>query len=225
MKPKDLKYPFDWAKRQVTFEDRILYVPKELTHYQEFKFPGWKDPSIFPLEQPVNVEYCSGNGTWIIDKAQKYPHYNWIAVEMDFERVRKIWAKLKNLGLSNLLIICGEAYTSTFNYFPTDSINQIFINFPDPWPKRRHAKNRLFHQQFIKELIRVSLPSGSTTIVTDDEDYSNRIIGNFNKESQFISCYSAPYYVTEMGDYGSSFFEELWRRQGKTIRYHCYKKV
>lgn len=225
MKAKDLKWPFDWEKRHVLLEDRILWVPKNLKRYEDFKFPGWNDPVVFPKEQPIKVEYCSGNGTWIIDKAQNHPHYNWVAVEIDFERVRKIWAKLKNLSLTNLLIICGDAYTSTSHYFPSNSVDQIFVNFPDPWPKRRHAKNRLFHPHFIKELVRVSHSSGKTIVVTDDEDYSNRIIGSFNKEAGFISCSGPPHYVTEMEGYGSSFFEELWRKQGKTIRYHCYKKA
>jgi tRNA (guanine-N7-)-methyltransferase len=225
MKPKDLKAPFDWENRQVLLHDRILYVPNYYKKYQEYEFPGWSHPDLFPNNLPIKIEYCSGNGMWITHRAQTDSKSNWVAVEMDFERVKKIWSKLKNWNLTNLLIACGEAFTTTHHYFPNNSVSEIFVNFPDPWPKRRHSKKRLFHKAFIQELKRIIQPDGIITIVTDDIDYSERIISIFLKESELISCYPLPHYVTEIEGYGSSFFEELWRRKGKTIRYHRFKKV
>src|ERR1700733_14510049 len=109
MKPDDLKAPFAWNNRRVIVEDHIFYVPTRCETYSNFIFPGWNSPLFFANENPVSIEYCSGNGAWIAEKAKGDPKMNWVAVEKKFMRVRKIWSKIKNLGLNNLIVICGEA--------------------------------------------------------------------------------------------------------------------
>jgi tRNA (guanine-N7-)-methyltransferase len=158
MKPSDLKAPFAWNARKVILEDRILYAPTRCETYDDFHMPSWSDPLLFGNAQPVHVEYCSGNGAWITEKAQEFPEINWVAVEKKFMRVRKIWSKIKNLQLPNLIAACGEAYGVTRRYFPAGSVAQAYINFPDPWPKKRHAKNRLIRPVFVAEVARILQP-------------------------------------------------------------------
>lgn len=223
MRPDQLKSPFSWKERQVLIKDRVWYVPDYCDRYQEFIFPGWQHADLFGNENPICIEYCSGNGHWIASKAQEFPHYNWVAVEMDFERARKIWSKLKNYNLSNLLIICGEALTATSHYFPPSSISQIFINFPDPWPKNRHAKNRLIQQAFLQELQRVLKKKATVDFVTDDEKYSEWTLRQVAKCGGFDSEYSNGY-ITDNPGYGYSSFYEIWLSQGKEIRFHRFIK-
>ena len=104
MKAKDLKPPFDWNSRRVLIHDRIWYSPLRHENEEEFSFPGWNSPELFENDNPVHVEYCSGNGAWIVDKAVNFPEVNWVAVEMKFPRVSKIWAKIKTLNLKNLIV-------------------------------------------------------------------------------------------------------------------------
>lgn len=224
MKPKDLKYPFTWEKRRVHIEDRIWYVPAYYAHYDLFDFPGWNNPVMFGNDKPVKVEYCSGNGSWLIQKAEAFQEFNWVGVEKQFERVRKIWSKIRNSRIDNLMVLCGEAYTATHHYFPNESVDEIFINFPDPWPKDRHAKHRLVQHSFIREIHRSLIPGGIVTLVTDDPDYSTIMQHEMGEFQGFASLFKSPHYVTEMKGYGTSFFEELWRSKGKTIRYHSYVK-
>lgn len=222
MKPHDLKPAFAWKERRILIQDRIWYVPPRVQSEEPFQFPGWSDLQLFGNQQPVAIEYCSGNGVWIADKAELNPHLNWVAVERKFDRVRKIWSKIKNRQLSNLFIICGEAHHITKQYLPNNSVSEVYINFPDPWPKKKHAKNRLIQSSFAQELNRIMLPNSKFTFVTDDAPYSEWFINIMQKEKGFISAYKEPFYVTEFMNYGSSSFEELWRSKGKTIRYHQY---
>jgi tRNA (guanine-N7-)-methyltransferase len=225
MKPEDLKSPFTWDERHVVISDRIWYVPDQCSTYADFTFPGWNHPDLFGNPNPVKVEYCSGNGAWIADKAERDPSTNWVAIERKFERVRKIWSKVKNRNLSNLLIICGEGYNITTRYFLPDSVNEIFINFPDPWPKKRHAKNRIIQMPFVSEMLRTLKPRGSITFVTDDSDFSEWTIKMVLQDPGFVSSYPEPYYVTDHPEYGTSYFEQLWRDKGKIIRYHQFCKT
>jgi tRNA (guanine-N7-)-methyltransferase len=224
MKPKNLKSPFSWKDRRVMVQDRVWYVPDYCDHYEAFVFPGWDSIDFFGNDHPVNIEYCAGNGTWIAEKALAEPNINWVAVEIQFKRVRKIWSKMKNRNLSNLLIICGEASLATRHYIPSESVNETFINFPDPWPKRRHAKHRIIAPPFLDELYRILKKEGKNTFVTDDKDSSERAIAEFGEHPHFESHLPPPYYRMEMEGYGTSFFEELWRSKGKEILYHQFIK-
>jgi len=232
MKPEDLKYPFEESKKCVTITNRVWYVPEKVENEENFSFPGWHSPQLFGNVNPVKIEYCSGNGTWIAEKAEQDSEANWIGIEMRFGRIRKIWLKIVNKKLTNLLALCGEGFQSTKSYFPNESVSEIYINFPDPWPKRRHERHRIFQFHFIQELWRILIPGGTVTVVTDDEVYSKQIIDKFHKtlvepsmKEAFLSSYSSPYYIHELPGYGTSFFDDLWRSQGKNIHYHLFKKV
>jgi tRNA (guanine-N7-)-methyltransferase len=225
MKPKNLISPFSRTERQVMIEDRIWYVPPLMEDYTSFTFPGWEHPLLFNNTNPVSIEYCSGNGAWIASQAKQHQSENWIAVEKKFDRIRKIWSKIKNDNIPNLVGICGEGHCVTENYFPTASIKNIYINFPDPWPKTRHAKHRIIQPTFILQLHRILKVGGLLTIVTDDERYSASLIQTLNAATGFRSQFPSPYYITDYPGYGTSYFEDLWREKGKTIHYHVYQKM
>lgn len=224
MRPNNLRSPFITQDRRVLIDDRILFVPNNGNNLHDFQFPGWGHPDVFGCEKPVNIEYCSGNGLWISQRAKIEKECHWVAIEKKFVRIKKIWSKIKNDLISNLFCICGEGFASTKSYIPSDSISEIFINFPDPWPKRHHAKFRLIKPPFIQEIFRILKKNGTVTIVTDDVKYSDEIIKLMNHSHLFISHYQAPYYSIELASYGTSYFEELWRSQQKEIRYHIFQK-
>lgn len=206
-------------------EDRVWFVPEMDSEDKTFRFPGWEDPALFGNDNPVSVEYCSGNGDWIVKRAKEEKERNWVAVEVKFQRVRKIWSKLKNEGLQNLVVICGEGLKVTKSYFPSGSIDSLYVNFPDPWPKRRHAKNRIVREEFVEEAARITRCHGELTLVTDDPAYSLQMIDKVLCNPAFSSLIPAPHYVTERDNYGASWFEALWREKGKAIRFHQFRKV
>lgn len=222
MKPKDLKSPLTWEERRPLIHDGVLFVPQYYQRHHEWTFPGWSN--VFERTAPIEIEYCSGNGAWIIEKATAHPERNWVAVDHQFERVRKIWSKKKNLSLSNLFIVCGEALTFSKFYVPDFSFSAIYINFPDPWPKDKHARRRLLQEPFISEMARTAIPNTPVTIVTDHAEYTSQINSAMLAHPSWKTRFPAPYYVTEWENYGTSYFDSLWREQGLTIHYMQYLK-
>jgi tRNA (guanine-N7-)-methyltransferase len=222
MNPKKLKSPFTWETRQPATHDHILYVPEYYTKHQDYCFPGWDSPEIFGKKAPVAVEYCAGNGAWIVDRALKYPEYHWVAVEIQFKRVRKIWSKIHNFNLSNLFIVCGEGLTFSRYYVPDNSFDAIYVNFPDPWPKEKHAKKRLLQEPFLSELARTSKKDAIVTIVTDHVGYASQITKNMLSHPAWAPCFPEPHFVHEMDGYGTSYFDALWKEQGIPIHYIQY---
>jgi tRNA (guanine-N7-)-methyltransferase len=219
MNPKKLKCPFTWKERRPMVHDHILYVPEYYNGHQEFVFPGWDSPEIFGRNAPIEVEYCTGNGAWIVEKALAHPEHNWVAVELQFERVRKIWSKIYNFELNNLFIVCGEGLTFSQFYAPPDSFSAVYVNFPDPWPKEKHAKNRILKEPFLSELARVSKPGAIATIVTDHIEYRQQVVSGMLANSLWQPCYPDPYYINAFDGYGTSYFDALWREQQVQVHY------
>ncbi|MCP5491917.1 MAG: tRNA (guanosine(46)-N7)-methyltransferase TrmB [Chlamydiales bacterium] len=204
MKPKDFKSPFRWDQRHPYMQDNVLFVPAYYKGHEAFEMPL--------LKGPIAVEYCSGNGEWIIQKCLDEPNYTWIAVEKKFQRVAKIWSKAQNNNLKNLLIVCGEAQTFTKHYLQDSSVEKIYVNYPDPWPKERHAKHRLIQTPFANEMARVAKEGAIATFVTDDQPYGNQMQSEMKAPWQLLRA--------DLLDtsYGTSFFDQLWRSKGRSIQ-------
>lgn len=213
--------PFSWKERRVLLRDQVLFVPEYYKEYSSFEMPSWDQ--IFDNDNPIHLEYCSGNGHWVIERAQNHPDQNWVAVEKKFERVRKIWSKREKRGLKNLFIVSGEALTATRHYFPTSSIEAAYINFPDPWPKRRHSKHRLISDAFASEVGRILKPNAPFILATDDPQTEERFVKVVAGNPAFGDD---PLQKGEWPGYGSSWFEELWRSKGRKIRYvRCDRRL
>lgn len=214
MKKSDLFLPFKFENRKPIIINRFLFVPK---HYDKHHL--FNEEISFENKNEINIEYCSGNGTWIVEKAKLSPKINFIAVEMKFLRARQIWLKMHSQGINNLFVICSDAFTFTKYYLKDSSIADVFINFPDPWPKRKHAKKRLINKEFLGDVNRVMKPNSVITIVTDHTGYLEQMIETFVKIKEYKSIFQKPYFVQDIKNFGSSFFSSLFESKGKAINY------
>lgn len=208
MKTKtDLKIPFTWEERRPILLERFFYIPKHYDATGAEKL-SWNDPRIFGREAPVHIEFCSGNGEWIGARAKEQSDVHWVAVEMRFDRARKIWLKSFREEIPNLYVVCGEALGFLRHFAPPQSVARAFVHFPDPWPKLRHAKNRLIQAPFADALEEILASDGSVTLVTDDAPYHEQMASTF-----------AAWRPTQMAPTPTdSFFARLWLAKGRTIR-------
>lgn len=204
---KDLKIPFSWEERHPVLLDRFFYLPA-MYDYQKKEFP------FFESDKPIAIEYCSGNGQWIGEKAKRHPEYNWIAVEKRFERARKIWLKLHREGIDNLVVVSGEGLAFTKFYAP--KVVAAYVNFPDPWPKLRHAKHRIMREEFLAEVAKIL--DGMITCATDDTPYYEEMKLEFAKVPEFKLLIDEK----NWDGYGDSFFKALWQKRGREIHYVAY---
>lgn len=190
--------------------DGVFYIPDHFEGHKLYSFPDVPRSSI---------EFCSGNGQWILQRAEADPSQHWIAVEWQFDRVGKIWSKAKRLGLTNLLIVCGDARLLVKHYLKRGSIAEAFVNFPDPWPKKRHAKHRLIQTPFLRDLGMAMEPGAPLTLVTDDPPYRDQMVEEVMATQLFEPQLEAPFWATDWTEYGASYFDTLWRGEGRQIHY------
>lgn len=208
-------------KKEPLFIDRLFYIPP-LQSNNYFLFPSFFE--LFGNSHPVIIEFCSGNGEWVLERALETPNWNWVAVEKKFHRAKKIWSKVQKTNLLNICTVHGDARIFTENYLQKESVFQVFINFPDPWPKRRHANNRLIQEKFIQILTPILQSNGKMIFVTDDSNYRDQMIEVMKKSQVWNPIFPYPYFKTDWSRFGTSFFDRLWREKGKTIYYLCYCK-
>lgn len=201
-----------WDRQSIALFDQILFLPPSLS--QEAA------PLKETLQGPLAVEFCSGNGSWIVQKALENPGTVWLAVEKKLERAKKIWKRAKRLSVTNILVICGPAEVFVTHVLPESSITEAYINFPDPWPKRRHAKHRLVQEDFVIHLKQKMQKGASLTLVTDDYPFLQESLSVF--QQYMTPLLPPPYFAADLASYGVSFFEDLWRRKNKTIHYTVY---
>jgi tRNA (guanine-N7-)-methyltransferase len=140
---------------------------------------------LFALEQPLEVELGSGDGTFLVDLAKSHPEHNFIGIERLLGRLRKIERKARRAELTNLRGVRIESSYFIEYLLPPHSVEALHIYFPDPWPKRKHRRYRLINERF-PQLAHRALTSGGTVYLrTDDRDYFDQMNNVFTSSPLF----------------------------------------
>jgi len=178
----------------------------------------WK--TVFAKEQPVEVELGSGDGSFLAQYAKLQPERNFLGVERLLGRLRKLNKKGIRAGLTNLALLRLEASYLMEFMIPDASIEALHIYFPDPWPKRKHRKNRLINERFT-ELARKGLKAGGIVYLrTDDLDYFEQMVRVFNANAAFKKVETPADLVEVITD-----FERGFRARGVATNRAAYQKV
>lgn len=128
-----------------------------------------KWPDYFHNNNPIHLEIGSGKGKFITTLAMQNPDINYIAMEKFATVLLKLIKKIPEEGLTNLSIMNTDAELIQ-QYFEQGELDRIYLNFSDPWPRKRHAKRRLTNIRFL-EIFKVLLKSnGTICFKTDNQD-------------------------------------------------------
>ncbi len=141
--------------------------------------------ALFPIGQPLEVELGCGDASFLVNYAIRHPERNFIGVERLMGRIRKLDRKGRSHGLTNLRGVRIEsAYLLEF-LLPKNCATALHIYFPDPWPKRKHRRNRLINERFTQLAHQVLAPGGIVYLRTDDQDYFRQMTQVFGASSLF----------------------------------------
>ena len=143
---------------------------------------------LFNNDNPIYIEIGMGKGNFIIENAIKNPNINFIGIEkFDSVMVRAI-EKLNGKYIPNLKFIKMDA-TEIDEVFEKE-IDRIYLNFSDPWPKKRHAKRRLTHTEFLRKYDRIFKSTREIVLKTDNRklfEFSIIELTNYGYKIQEIS--------------------------------------
>lgn len=135
------------------------------------KFSGRWRQEVFKKEAPLCVEIGSGYGHFMIDYCHKNPQINFVGLDYRFKRSFQLAKKLKDHPHKNFRYLRAKGERISY-LFAENEVDKIFYFFPDPWPKNRHHKKRLFGEPFLKASHSVLRPGGKLYIKTDHDGYA-----------------------------------------------------
>lgn len=161
------------------------------------------------------MEIGPGRGDFLTSLAREFPHKKFAAIEYKKKRFEKLSKRLGDFP--NVLLHLGNARQLIPELYNGQRLETIYILFPDPWPKRRHAKHRLFQEKFLQALEKGLRPAGQVVIATDDPLYRDQIRALFEQNRSFRSLdfpFSFP-----------TFYAEKWRKEGRSLFSLIYEKV
>jgi tRNA (guanine-N7-)-methyltransferase len=157
-----------WRDNEVTAAARVLV---------ECAGPIFSiDPlKLFDRALPLEIELGAGRGDFILERAAATPERNFLAVELASTIAQLMAVRAGRSGLENLKIVRMDARTLVNLMLPEASVDAFHIYFPDPWPKERHIKHRLFTPWFAASLKRKLRPRAPLFIATDVAEYAQEI--------------------------------------------------
>lgn len=175
---------------------------------------------IFPGDQALEVEIGAGDGSFLVAYARAHPELNLMGLERLLGRLRKIDRKSRRLRLENVRLIRIEAAYFVRYMLPRASVQAFHIYFPDPWPKRRHWKNRLVNDAFT-ELLRGALkPGGTVHLRTDDKPYFAQMEEVFARNANFAKVATSAELLSVITD-----FERGFQQRGVATNHASFQKV
>lgn len=128
-------------------------------------------PVIFGRTVPLVVEVGCGDGESLVPMAERRPGGDVLAFEVYQPAVASVLARLAASGIGNVRIVEVDAVAG-LRALPPASVNELWVFFPDPWPKARHAKRRLVNRGFADLVANRLRPGGVWRLATDDAGYA-----------------------------------------------------
>jgi tRNA (guanine-N7-)-methyltransferase len=133
---------------------------------------GWLDlASWFPNPAaPVELEIGSGKGTFLLKAAAADPGTNLVGIEYAREFFLYAADRVRRAGLTNVRMLCVDAVDFLRWRVADGSLRTIHLYYSDPWPKRRHHKNRVVQHETLAQCFRTLRPGGELRVVTDHDE-------------------------------------------------------
>ncbi len=140
--------------------------------------------NIFKTDKNIILEIGFGDGENLINSAKKNSNFFYIGADPFINTTAKCLHKILLFNIDNVLI-WPDDIRKIIKFFPRNSISEIKILFPDPWPKKKHQKRRLLQNEFLEEIHLIIKPQGKITIATDHDTLKKWVLEKFQRNQKF----------------------------------------
>lgn len=187
---------------------------------------GWDvNPDRKPLDidglfggRPLWVEIGFGGGEHLVHMAKTYPDVGIIGCEPFINGVAMLLGKIREAGVTNLAVHPGDA-RDLFDVIPEGTVQKAFLNYPDPWPKKRHHRRRFVTQDHLEPLHRIMAEGAEFRVATDIEDYVRQTLQEVPKAGFEWTANGPEDWREPWNDWISTRYEQKALREGRTPHY------
>ena len=175
-----------------------------------YEFDDWT------VESRDVVEVGAGNGLFSVELATRHPEKTYLAVDVKADRLQKGAYEASSRGLSNIVFLRARA-DQLKDIVPSKSIEQLWLTFPDPHPKKRSAGRRLTHMNFLNLYSSLLKDSGSLLLKHDDLLFFQWSLEQFIASQWTIAELSFDLHESTLDDEYkiATSYEERWLEEGK----------
>lgn len=170
----------------------------------------WK--SVFANNHKIELEIGMGKGSFLIELARRNPCVNYIGVEKYPSVLLSALEVIQSEGLTNIKIICMDAYKIDEVFYK--EISKLYLNFSDPWPKKRHIKRRLTSDVFLKKYNSIFKGLKVIEQKTDNDELFNFSLENYKLNHYIVVKKNTNYFDDIRTEYENKFISK-----GKNINY------
>lgn len=177
-----------------------------------------------PADRPRRrvLEIGFGRGEFLLALAEASPETEFVGVEVSWKRALKLARKLARARRTNVLLTVGRGEALLRDVFAPGSLAEIWVNFSDPWPKRRHAERRLVKASFAALAARALEPDGTLWVATDDVPYAHQIDEALAGEKGLANRYAPLAFLPEVPGRMTTGYEAQWRAEGRPLHFFAY---
>lgn len=173
---------------------------------------------------PLVVEIGFGRGEFLLELAQREPEQGFVGIEVSYKRALKMARRLAKLTIANVAIVEGRAEEVLRDGLEDASVACFWLNFPDPWPKKRHARRRFVQPETLALLARRLVPGGVLRIATDDPDYAEWIDAQLAAEPKLENRYAPERWRPAVEGRLATAYELEWRALGRSFHFFEYAR-
>ncbi len=180
--------------------------------------PPFDWPSLFGDEGPVELEIGSGKGMFLKEAARAHPEVRYLGVERAGRFYRVAVRRISRAKLPGVRMMRADGLDVLARWVPPASLRAIHIYFPDPWPKKRHQKRRVFRPALLDLAAAALAPAGEIRVGTDDAAYAEVIRSLLAGDERFSQI---DWPEDDLSRHPSNY-ELKWRRAGRALWWGRY---
>jgi tRNA (guanine-N7-)-methyltransferase len=191
-----------------------------LVPWRKHPFPiDWAE--VFATSEPeLELEIGFGDGRYTVHRAQRERDTCFVGLEISGASILRALRRVREAGLDNIRVVKTSAQFAVQHLFAPESLLGITVNFPDPWPKERHAKNRLLQRSFFELAASRLRPGGEIRLATDHEEYLASAREQGAASGLYALLEAAPPEAVFETKYALK-----WKAQAKPLYYQVFRRL
>lgn len=190
-------------------EEKVSLSKVVIKNPEQYK-GKWK--SVFNNKNKIYLEIGMGKGSFLIEHARRNKNVNYIGFEKYPSVLLNALETIENENLTNIKIICADAYKVDEIFYK--EISKLYLNFSDPWPKKRHEKRRLTSSVFLNKYNKIFKHFKLIEQKTDNDEFFNYSLESYKTNKYHVIKKSTNYFADVRTEYENKFIAK-----GKNINY------
>ncbi len=171
------------------------------------------------------MEIGFGNGEHLASLAAAHPERDYLGIEVHRPGVGRLMLALESRGLTNVRVSSHDAVEVLQRQIAPESLDEVLILFPDPWPKKRHHKRRLIQPAFVERVASRLRPGGLLRLATDWQPYAEEMLATLRAQPTLRNLSADGTFVPRPTERAATRFEQRGERLGHRVWDLAFQRI